>query len=322
MSKKHIIFIDGEEGTTGLEIYSRLSQSTDLEIIQLGTEKRKDTSAREEAINQSDITILCVPDDTARHAITLIKNPATKIIDASTAHRTTSGWDYGFTEYRPGYRNILEQSKRISNPGCYAIGAVSAIYPLIKKGILPRDWPLSINAVSGYSGGGKALIKKFENLAPSKEPNFYDYSLTLKHKHLPEIQLWGGVTTQPIFLPSVANYYKGMLVHVPLNLSMLPKKPSFESLVTCYREHYENEKFIEITEHAGRPEEGQIDPQANNGTNTLHLHLLTDVRGELAIVVAQLDNLGKGASGQVLQNVNMLLDRPEDTGLCSVNDFS
>ena len=162
MSRKRIIFIDGEEGTTGLEIYSRLSQSTDLEIIQLGEEKRKDISAREQAINQSDITILCVPDKTARDAITLIKNPKTTVIDASTAHRTTPGWDYGFTEYRPGHRNTLKQSKRISHPGCYAIGAISAIYPLVKKGILPCAWPLSINAVSGYSGGGKTLIRQFE----------------------------------------------------------------------------------------------------------------------------------------------------------------
>ena len=317
MRKKNIIFIDGEEGTTGLEIYSKLSQSTDLEIIRLGAEKRKKKSAREDAINQSDITILCVPDEVARQAITLVKNPATKIIDASTAHRTTSSWDYGFTEYHPGYRKTLKQSKRICNPGCYAIGAISAIYPLVNKGILPRDWPLSINAVSGYSGGGKTLINEFENPILASPPPFYDYSLTLKHKHLPEIQHWGGVNIDPIFLPSVANYYKGMLVHIPLHLSRLPKKPSFKSLVACYQEHYGNEKFIEVKEHTGSPDDMQIDPQANNGTNTLRLHLLTSANHKLAIVVAQLDNLGKGASGQVLQNLNVLLERPEDAGLSS-----
>jgi N-acetyl-gamma-glutamyl-phosphate reductase len=317
MSKRHTVFIDGEAGTTGLQIAARLAGREDLEVAQIDPARRKDTDARRAALNACDIAILCLPDDAAREAVALVDNPSTRIIDASTAHRTAAGWVYGFPEYAPSQRDTIRAATRIANPGCYAIAAVAILRPLIAGGILPAAWPVSINGMSGYSGGGKALIAAFEDPASAGATDAvaYDYALGLEHKHVPEIVRWGGLEHAPVFLPTVARYYKGMLVHVPLPLWALPDQPSPARVRAAYADYYAGEAGIRVAALDETARLAQLDPQACNDTNDLCLHILQDTAGERAIVVAQLDNLGKGASGQVVQTINILLGVAEATGL-------
>ncbi|MGR9091015.1 MAG: N-acetyl-gamma-glutamyl-phosphate reductase [Gammaproteobacteria bacterium] len=320
MSEQKTVFIDGEAGTTGLQIAARLAGREDLRVAQIDPALRKDTAARRDALNACDIAILCLPDDAARESVALVDNPSTRIIDASTAHRVVSGWVYGFPEYAQSQRDAIRGSTRIANPGCYAIAAVAILRPLIAHGLLPAAWPVSINGMSGYSGGGKALIAAFEDpsSAGATDVVAYDYALGLEHKHVPEIVRWSGLENSPVFLPTVARYYKGMLVHVPLPLWAMPGQPSPAQVREVYAAYYAGEPGIRIAALEETARLAQLDPEACNDTNELRLHVLHDASGERAVVVAQLDNLGKGASGQVVQTINILLGVAEATGLKAV----
>lgn len=309
------IFIDGEAGTTGLQIAERLATRGDLELIKLDDATRKNAGARRDALNAADIAILCLPDDAARESVAWVENPATRIIDASTAHRAVDGWIYGFPEYDVAQRDRLRESTRISNPGCYAIASVAILHPLVTAGLVPADWPISINAVSGYSGGGKALIADFERSPGTFNATVYDYALSLSHKHVPEIRCWSGLAHSPIFLPAVGRYYQGMLVHVPLALWALPGAPTPEAIREIYSAHYVGERFVTLANAALDTAHAKLDPESLNDTNELRLHILQDADNRRAVIVGQLDNLGKGASGQAVQTLNLLLGCDEASGL-------
>ena len=304
MTRSTKIFVDGEEGTTGLEISDRLKRLPNIELLQIESTLRKDPKARKVLLNNADIAILCLPDNAAEEAVSLIDNPNTKIIDASTRHRVSDGWIYGFPEYKKGHEETIRTSHFISNPGCYAIGAVAILYPLIEMKILPSDWPIAISGLSGYSGGGKSLIKRFGD--GSANLNAYDYALNLEHKHLPEITKWGNLDSPPNFLPCVGNFYRGMLVRVPIPLKAIPSRPSKKDLLECYKKHYENRNHIEIVEIEEGSTEKEINPESLNGTSALKIYLLSDSKQNNASVIAQLDNLGKGASGQVVETIKIL----------------
>lgn len=317
MSQRPKVFIDGEAGTTGLQIAERLARRDDLELLRIDAARRKDNDARAAMLNTADVAILCLPDEAAREAVALVDNPETRIIDASTAHRVVEDWCYGFPELHAGHRAAMRASRRIANPGCYALAAIAILHPLIKNGVVPRDWPVSINAVSGYSGGGKQLIAAFEGSDGSAplSNTIYDYALGLAHKHIPEITHWSGLQHPPVFQPAVGHYYKGMLVHVPLHLWALPEPVDSARIREVYTDHYAGERFVSVATADEVAALERIDPEDLNGSNELKLHVLgNDARGQ-AIVVAQLDNLGKGASGQAVQTLNLLLGVDETTGL-------
>jgi len=305
------IFVDGQEGTTGLEILARLKKLPYIQVLRIDPKFRKSVEARKDLLNQADIAVLCLPDKAAKEAITLLENPDAKIIDASTCHRVSEGWTYGFPEYRKNHREIIRKSRFISNPGCYAIAAVSILYPLIEKEILPNDWPVSITGLSGYSGGGKSLIEKFEKTRSSEKLNAYDYALNLSHKHLPEISKWTGLERKPTFLPCVGNFYRGMLVRIPIPLWALPRNFTEKDLFETYSSHYAGNQFLQID----TTRTDLIDPEELNGTNRLTLHILYDRDSNNSMIVAQLDNLGRGASGQVIQIINIISGNHEETGL-------
>ncbi len=308
------VFIDGEVGTTGLQIHERLAPRGDIELISLDEAHRKDASARRDALNAADVAILCLPDDAAREAVAMVERD-TVLIDASTAHRAVDGWTYGFPEYEPGFREEIRASKRISNPGCYAITSVAMLHPLIARGLVPGDYPVTINAVSGYSGGGKSLIAAFEdeNAPNHTGSTIYAYALGLSHKHLPEIARWSGLSHNPIFVPSVANYYKGMLVQIPLALWHLPGSPSAADLHAALAEHYDGERFVTVAPLDA--DTATLDPEGLNDTNELRLYVLHNDETGQAVLAGQIDNLGKGASGQAVQTLNLVTGADEGAGL-------
>ncbi len=313
------IFIDGAVGTTGLEIRERLLGRKDLEVLSISEESRKDTESRKRILNQSDIVILCLPDEAAREAVSFIENEETRVIDASTAHRTQNGWVYGFTECSEHQSELINTAKRVANPGCYAIGSISIIRPLLEAGVLPSDWPLSINAISGYSGGGKSLIQDFEepkNIGAS-ETNFFAYGLDLKHKHIPEIMRWSGLSVAPIFLPSVGRFRQGMLVQVPIPMWALPKQLKTADIQNLYEEYYSGCHFIQVSPLINSISSERINPEELNGTNSLRINVFGNDNSDQLVVNAILDNLGKGASGQVVQNLNLMIGVPETVGLKS-----
>lgn len=308
----HTIFIDGEAGTTGLEIRERLEARTDLELILLG-DRRRNVEARREALNSADAVILCLPDDAAKEAVSMIKNPSVRVIDASTAFRVDPAWTYGFAEMDAGQRAAIAASTRVSNPGCYPTGFISLMRPLVRAGLVPASHPVTVNAVSGYSGGGKAMIAEFE--AAGAATAFRAYGLTLKHKHVPEMTLHTGLSRNVLFAPAVGNYRQGMLVEVPLHLSVLPETPSVERLHGALLEAYDGQRFVEVADLDETEAMTGIEPEALNGTNRMRLHVFGDRGGEQARLVALLDNLGKGASGAAVQNLNIMLGLDEATGL-------
>jgi len=311
------VFIDGEAGTTGLEIRQRLAGRRDLEVISIDSARRKDVEARRDLLNGADAVILCLPDEAAREAVGLVESNSVKVIDASTAHRTAPGWDYGFPEMAPGQRGALAASHRISNPGCWPTGFIALVRPLVEAGLIPADWPVSVHGVSGYSGGGKSMIAEFEDrsAADHTEVPYRLYAMTLAHKHVPEMTAYAGLTHRPVFTPSVGRYRKGMLVEVPLALEALPGAPQLADVHDCLVEAYADEPFVEVASRAATTAVQTLDPEGLNDTNRMRLFVFGADGGGQARLVALFDNLGKGAAGAAVQNLNIALQLPETAGL-------
>lgn len=312
--KPHI-FIDGSAGTTGLEIGERLAGRSDLELVVLPERDRKDLAARSCALNEADVAILCLPDEAAREVVANIRNPALRVLDASTAHRSTAGWVYGLPELEHGRRAEIAAARRVSNPGCYATGFLALVRPLVRAGLVPADFPLTVNAVSGYSGGGKSMIAEFEdNTLASYTPSVLrTYALTLAHKHLAEMRLHAGLAHPPVFAPSVARFYRGMMIDVPLPLWALPRRPEPAALRAVLADTYAGEAMIEVWEERDAP--ATLDAEMLKDSDRMKLFVFGNRDTAQARLVAVLDNLGKGASGAAVQNLNIMLGLPETTGL-------
>ncbi|MEO5597550.1 MAG: N-acetyl-gamma-glutamyl-phosphate reductase [Novosphingobium sp.] len=301
------VFIDGAVGTTGLEIAERLAGRPEFTMINLPETTRKLDSARAEALNAADFVILCLPDDAAKAAVAMIANPMTRVIDASTAHRVASGWTFGFPEVVG--RDLVASAKRVSNPGCYSTGFIALIAPLVRAGLLPADWPYMANAVSGYSGGGKALIARFED---DTDIAFRTYALGLGHKHVPEMQAHCGLTRAPLFAPSVIAAHRGMVVDIPLPLAAMPGSGSPDALRNALSEFYADSPVVSVSE--GTPDELLL-RRSSTPRDGMALHVFGSADGSQARLVAVLDNLGKGASGAAVQNLNLMAGLPETAGL-------
>ncbi len=311
------VFIDGEAGTTGLQIRQKLEPRKDIELVSIDPAKRKDAAARAALLNGADVVVLCLPDDAAKEAVSLITNPAVKVIDASTAHRVADGWTYGFPEMMPGHREVIAKATRVSNPGCWSTGAVALLRPLVAAGVIGPDYPVTLGGVSGYSGGGKAMITEFENAA---DPTFTKvpyriYGLELQHKHVPEIQKFAGLHVRPLMAPSVGRYAQGMLVELPLHLALLSPGLTPADLHAVLAKAYKGERFVEVVPLDRSAALKSLPPEELNGSNRMRLFVFGKADGPQARLVAQLDNLGKGASGQAVQNMNIMLGLPEAAGL-------
>ena len=309
---KPIVYIDGKEGTTGLQIYDRLAQRQDIDLLLIDEDKRKDAAERKKCINAADIVFLCLPDAAAREAVALVENDRTRIIDASTAHRTAEGWAYGFAELSPEHRAAVAAGKRVANPGCHATGFISAVYPLVKYGLLPPDYPLTCLSLTGYSGGGKKMIAEYE--VADKGAALYApqlYGLNLEHKHLPEMQKVCSLLRAPVFCPIVDDYYKGMATSVTLHTALLPGHPTAAQLHDVLEDHYSGAALVSVAP-LGYTEKRIA---ANTMAGSDRLQLIICGHEDQVLITALFDNLGKGASGAAVQNMNLMLGLEETTGL-------
>ncbi len=310
------IFIDGSEGTTGLRINERFQGRDDLEILAIDPALRKDSAERRRLINASDVTILCLPDAAAKEAVSLVENDRVRIIDTSTAHRTEPGWAYGFPELAPEFRDAIRKGKRIANPGCHASGFVALIYPLVREGILPADYPVCSFSLTGYSGGGKKMIAQYESEDRGKELDApREYGLSQQHKHLKEMTMVTGLARQPLFTPIVSDYYSGMIVSVPLFTDMLQKKLSPEEMRDFFAGYYQEEKFL-CTAPFGSEADSSGFLSGNTASGWDGMEIFVTGNEERLLLSARFDNLGKGASGAAVQCLNILLGCEEDKGLC------
>ena len=306
------VYIDGQSGTTGLQIYDRIGQREDLELLRIPEELRHDPDERKKYLNSADIVFLCLPDEGAREAVSFIENPNVRVIDASTAHRTNPDWTYGYPELSKAQREAIRTSKRVANPGCHATGFISTTAPLVAMGVIPKDYPMSCYSLTGYSGGGKKMIAEYEAEGRSAlldAPGIY--GLNLHHKHLPEMQTVTGLAYPPVFMPVVDDYYKGMATTIMLQNRLLPGQPSAEEICAKLADYYRDEHFVSVVPF------GQNDSKlyANKLAGTNRLEIVVCGHEEQTTVTALFDNLGKGASGAAVQNMNIMLGLPEETGL-------
>ncbi len=309
------IFVDGQEGTTGLRIHEMLARRSDVEVLRIDPDRRKDAAERARLLNAADVAFLCLPDAAAREAAALVSNPATCLIDASTAHRTAPGWAFGLPELVPGQRERIRRSKRIANPGCHASAFILLLRPLVDAGLVAPSLPVSATSITGYSGGGKSMIARYEAGGDTSLQSPRPYALGLAHKHVPEMMTHGGLTVRPVFLPMVANFYKGLAVTVPLQLSQLAAGTDGGALHAALAAHYAGERFVRVMPLSDPDtlEAGFFDVQANNDSNQVDLFVFAN--GGQAMLLARLDNLGKGASGAAVQCMNLHLGLDEGLGL-------
>jgi N-acetyl-gamma-glutamyl-phosphate reductase len=302
------IFIDGEHGTTGLQIRALLAKRGDLEIISIPTERRKETAVRAEFLNAADVAILCLPDDAARESVSLIANATTRVIDASTAHRVAEGWDYGFAEMDKDQPGKIAAAKRVANPGCWPQGPIATLRPLVTAGLLPADFPVTVNGISGYSGGGRPMIEDY--VAKGEDASeFLPYGLTLQHKHVPELRTYAKLSHDPIMQPAVGNFAQGMITVVPLQLGGLDYVPTGEQLHAAIADHFAAIKggVVEVAPYAHLERMADINPEIYNGTNRMKVYVFANDDRAQALLVAVYDNLGKGASGAAVQNMDLML---------------
>ena len=305
MARNPSIFIDGESGTTGLQIRARLANHPQVEIRSIAEADRKNPDAKRKLMEQVDAVVLCLPDTGAKEVAAIaagMGDAAPKLLDASTAHRVDPNWVFGFPELTPDQPAMIAKARRVANPGCYPTGGIALLRPLVDAGVIPRDYPITVNAVSGYTGGGKSMIAEFEETKSA--PPFFLYGLQLEHKHVPELQLYSALSVRPIFVPSVGNFAQGMLVSVPLHLDTLPGKPKAADLEAILAERYAQSGWVKVLPGDGAQ---RLEPEQLNGSNMLELRVFGNAKHHQAVLVAKLDNLGKGASGAAVQNLGLML---------------
>jgi N-acetyl-gamma-glutamyl-phosphate reductase len=316
MSKQHVVFVDGQEGTTGLRIHEYLAARSDIELLKIDPDRRKDAAERARLLNAADVAFLCLPDAAAKEAVALVDNPNTCVIDASTAHRVAPGWTFGVPELAAGQRDALRRAKRIANPGCHSTAFIALLRPLVDAGIVARELAVTATSITGYSGGGKKMIEQYQTAGRVPQLDApRPYGLKLGHKHVPEMMAYTGLTTRPVFMPIVGPFYKGLAVSVPLHFSQLKPGTDAASLLRAYERHYEGERFIRVMP-AGDPslaEPNFFDVQGSNDTNRIDIFVLADA--QQCILIAREDNLGKGASGAAVQCMNLHLGVDEGAGL-------